>query len=548
MADDYLTAFDPDFVAQMDFVFFDQRGIGPVHGFDCPVAQKALDLAEPSLADPNGAIAITQAYATDCVAEYPTADLVPYVDTTQAIRDIEDFRLAIGAPKVWIYGESYGTQFAQQFATAFPASVKGVVLDGVVDLNLSVSGFYGSYTAASEEILTRVLAGCADIAGCAADMQGDAAAAYDALAAKLAAGPVPVDLHRADGSVTPLDLTLGSLQYNAFNALYGPDGRADFLRVLAAANRGDLLPMLQLSYSNLGIDPETGDGIPDPSWYPASYFTINCADYTEPGADAAARAAGILADAAAFAPNAPRLLDVFWIERMVCAYWPQQGPLDRPDQFAGGDYPTIILNGDADPITPIEQSYRIMDNLKNGYMVAMQGGPHVIWGRGLACPDQIVTALMIDGTLPEAPEQVCTQDLIAEYTRLTLTDPADAANPLAVAQALETELYQSLGLGNWEGEDPLTIGCNHGGSVTISLGPDDATAYSFATCAWWPGMVIDGTGLDIANGEPGDAFSLDLTISGDHQGQIAYRNNTFTEAWVISGTFDGAPIVSRHQG
>ena len=126
-----------------------------------------------------------------------------------------------------------------------------MVLDGVVDLNLSVSGFYSSYTAASEKILTRVLDAWADIAGCAADMQGDAAAPYDAQAAKLAAGPVPFDLHRADGSVASLDLTLGSLQYNAFNALYGPNGRADFLRVLAAANRGDLLPMLQLSYFNL---------------------------------------------------------------------------------------------------------------------------------------------------------------------------------------------------------------------------------------------------------------------------------------------------------
>lgn len=230
---------------------------------------------------------------------------------------------------------------------------------------------------------------------------------------------------------------------------------------------------------------------------------------------------------------------------MVCAYWPQQGLLARPAQFAGGDYPTIILNGDADPITPIEQSYRIMDNLQNGYMVAMQGGPHVIWGRGLACPDQIVADLMIDGTLHEAPEQVCTQHLIASYTRLTLTDPADAANPLAVAQALITELYQSLGLYNWQGQDPLTIGCNHGGRATISLGDNDATAYSFAACIWWPGIMIDGTGHDIATGEPGDAFSLDLTISRDHQGQIAYRSNTYTEAFVISGNYDGAPIDNR---
>lgn len=548
VADDYLSAYDPETIAQLDVVFFDQRGIGPVHGFSCPEAQKVFDLGEPTLDDPVATNAWAMAYATDCVAEFATTDLMPFVGSTQAIRDIEDFRIAIGAPKVWIYGESYGTQFAQQYATAFPASVRGVILDGVVDLNLSVSGFYGSYTIASEAILARVFDECADVPGCAADMQGDAAVAYDALAAKLRVAPIPVDLYRADGRVVPVDLTLGAMQYSAFSALYGDYGRAEFLRALAAANRQDYLPMVHLNYYNAGIDPETGNGIPDPSWYPASYFAINCTDYTEPGADPAARAAGILADAIAFAPNAPRLLDVFWIERMACAYWPQQGPAERPEQFAGGDYPTIILNGDADPITPISQSYAIMDNLKNGYLVAMQGGPHVIWGRGLACPDRIVAALLLDDILPSAPEQVCRQNLIAEYTPLTLLDPADAANALTVAQALETELSLSLGLGNWEGEDPLTIGCHHGGSVTISLGADDATAFDFAACVWWPGLAIDGAGLEIANDDAGDGLTLDLTISGDHQGQFAYHNDTYAEAWVISGTYDGAPIISRHQG
>ena len=547
VADDYLTAFDSDLIAQMDFVFFDQRGIGPVHGFSCPNATKIYDVAEFSLNDPAAANAQALSFVTDCTAELSSTELLPFVDSNQAIRDIEDFRIAIGVPKIWVYGESYGTQFAQQYATAFPASVSGVILDGVVDLNLSVSGFYGSYTAASEKILTRVLDGCADIAACAADMGGDASAAYDALAAKLTAAPVSVDYHKGDGMIAPLNLDLGLLQYNAFNALYGPYGRGDFLRALTAANRGDLLPMTLLGYSNLAIDPETGDGIPDPSWYPASYYAINCADYTEAGVDGPARAAGIIVDAKAFAPNAPRLLDAFWVERLICAYWPQQGPAERPAQFAGGDYPTIILNGDADPITPIEQSYRIFDNLKNGYLIGMQGGPHVIWGRGLDCPDKIVAALLVDGTLPAFPEQTCRQDLIDGYIPLTLRHAADAADALTVVQALETELSLSIGLANWDGEDPMTIGCNHGGNLTVGLGENDATEYAFAACAWWPGLVIDGAGVDVANGEAGDGLTLDLTISGDHQGDVAYHHDSDADAWVISGTYDNAPIIGRHQ-
>ena len=548
VADDYLSAFDPNLIAQMNFVFFDQRGIGPVHGFSCPEATKVYDIVEFSLANPAAANADALKFVTDCTAEMASNALLPFVDSNQAIRDIEDFRQAIGAPKVWIYGESYGTQFAQQYATAFPASVSGVILDGVVDLNLSVSGFYGSYTAASEKILTRVLDACANIAACAADMGGDGSAAYDTLAAKLIDAALVVDYHRADGTLTPLTLDLGLLQYNAFNALYGPYGRGEFLRALAAANRGDILPMALLGYSNLAIDPETGDAIPDPSWFPAAYYAINCADYTEPGADGPARAAGVIADAKAFAPNAPRLLDAFWVERMVCAYWPQQGAVERPEQFAGGDYPTIILNGDADPITPIEQSYRIFDNLKNGYMIGMQGGPHVIWGRGLDCPDQIVAALLLDGTLPNAPEQVCRQDLVAGYTPLTLRDTTDAADALTVVQALETELSMSIGLANWDAQTPLTLGCYHGGNMTVSLGKYDETVYEFAACAIWPGLVLDGTGMMVANDDAGDGLTLNLTISGSHQGQIAYQDNTFTGAWVLGGTYDGAPIVTRHHG
>ena len=66
-------------------------------------------------------------------------------------------------------------------------------------------------------------------------------------------------------------------------------------------------------------------------------------------------------------------------------------------------------------------SYSMLDHAKNAYLVAMESGPHVIWGRGLACPDEIVFGLLFDGTLPEAQEQVCAQELIGAYTPLTLT-------------------------------------------------------------------------------------------------------------------------------
>jgi hypothetical protein len=66
VADDYLSAYDSKLTENMDIVFFDQRGIGPDHGLACPKAQAIFDTAETSIKQPDVAIAIAKAYATDC--------------------------------------------------------------------------------------------------------------------------------------------------------------------------------------------------------------------------------------------------------------------------------------------------------------------------------------------------------------------------------------------------------------------------------------------------------------------------------------------------
>ena len=543
VADDYLAAFDQRLTKNMDIVFFDQRGVGPNHGMECPKAQGAFDMAEISVDHPDEAIATAKRFATDCTAELKSRDLVNYVDTDQAIRDLEAFRQKIGSPKVWIYGESYGTQFSQQYATAFPTAVNGVVLDGVVDLTLDFNGYYASYTESAEKILTRVLRACGEIPGCREDMHDDPTAAYDALAARVAKGAVEVDFPLADGSIVKRKLTSGMMDADAFYALYGPDDRATFLRALAAASRGQLLPMLRLAYSNLSVDPQSEKGMPDPSWFGAAYYAITCADYGEGPADGELAARQIIDQAKAFAPHAPRLLRSYFAERLACAFWPKRGPAERPKPYPGGEFPTLILNADTDPITPVTMSYSILDHAKNASIVVMKNGPHVIWGRGLPCPDEIVYGLMFDGTPPEAKEQVCEQDFIGTYTPLTLTEMSATAEPFRLARALETEIAQSPELSNWDGSDALSVGCDYGGSVEVSSA-EEGTAYTFSKCAWWPNVVLDGSGTQIDEGAENVGLTLDVSVSGVHQGQITYRHNTTTDAMTVTGLYDGKPVTT----
>jgi pimeloyl-ACP methyl ester carboxylesterase len=539
-ADSYLAAFDESLTQYTDIVFVDQRGTGPTHGLVCPKAQSVFDTSPAELSDPKAVIAAAKTYVSDCSVELDSDDILSFVNSDQAILDSEAFRQAIGAPKVWLYGESYGTQFVQAYATLFPQAVRGVILDGVVDLNLDAEGFYARYTLAAESLLNRTFAACELNAACKADMPGDPAKIYDDLAAKLSKSPIMVPMTLADGTTTQRPLTRGLFESNAFYALYSPGGRAQFLRVLAAAGRGNLGPMLQLGYSNAYIDPETQAGITDPGWYGAAYFAITCTDYDSGKGTPDERAAAILDEARAFAPSASRLLRSYYIERIVCAYWPFQGSATRPAQFAGGDYPTFILNGDGDPITPISMSYSILDNVKNGYGIFMQGGPHVIWGRGLACPDMILRDVLADGTLPTAREQHCVEDFVEDYKGLTLTDPTELANPTTVARAVETELYQNIPLGGWDGADALTVGCDHGGTLTATA-TDTGTGYIFAACQLWPGLAVTGAGTEVAMDEGSDGLTLTLAVSGAHRGDIVYTHSLETESWSLSGTWDGAP-------
>jgi pimeloyl-ACP methyl ester carboxylesterase len=524
----------------MDVVFVDQRGTGPVHGLSCPTAQAIFDRVTVAVDQTEAAKSAARSYVTDCTAELDRDDLLAFVNSDQAIRDSEAFRQAIGSPKVWLYGESYGTQFVQAYATLFPQAVKGVVLDGVVDLNLDAEGFYRRYVLASERILAETLASCAGIPDCAADMGGDAAQAYDMLAARLSQGALPLAFTKADGSEEMRELTLSILEANAFYALYSPEGRAGFLRVLAAAQRGNLVPMLQLGYSNLYIDPETQAGLEDPSWFSAAYYAITCTDYDSGPGTPEERANVILAEALAFAPEAPRLLRSYYMERLACAFWPHQGPPTRPAPYAGGDWPTLVLNGTADPITPASMAYSVFDTAQNAFSVTMNNGPHVIWGRGLACPDGMVYDLMIDGTLPGAREQQCKQDFLGKYTALTLTDPADRTDPVKVARAVYEELYQMVPLANWDTFDPLTVGCDHGGTVS-AVNDNSGTTYTFKDCQLWPELVINGTGAETNQGEDSDRMILTLKASGSQTGEIVYTYSIANEAWSITGTWNGQP-------
>jgi hypothetical protein len=183
----------------------------------------------------------------------------------------------------------------------------------------------------------------------------------------------------------------------------------------------------------------------------------------------------------------------------------------------------------------------VFDSARNAWSVTMNNGPHVIWGRGLACPDGMVYDLMIDGTLPSAREQQCKQEFLGRYTPLTLTDPAQMADPAEVARAVRIELSQNVALGSWDMVDPITVGCDYGGTVKAAPSYLAGATYTFDACRFWPDLSIDGTGVETNQGEDSDSMSLTLQVTGRHSGEIVYTYSIANEAWSIEGVWDNQP-------
>lgn len=118
---------------RFDFVMWDPRGVGRsgprLRG--C-VPSPPMDLPETGPVDWS---VVWTAYAEErgranraCFDANP--DAAPYLGTWQVARDLDALRVALGYDTWTYWGMSYGTRIAYTYATAFPDSLRAMVVDG----------------------------------------------------------------------------------------------------------------------------------------------------------------------------------------------------------------------------------------------------------------------------------------------------------------------------------------------------------------------------------------------------------------------------------
>lgn len=540
VADSYTSAFDPSIPEHFDIVFFDQRGVGLSGGLQCAEAAAAFYRSDWDASSPEGETALAsgaRTFAADCVEEMGDPALLPYLGTDQAIQDLEAFRLAMGDETLWLYGESYGTQFAQTYAAAYPQHLSALLLDGTVDLTLSGLEFYAQQAQAFNDVLVKTLQACNEDEACAADMGGDALEIYDSLARDLQTAPRSFTFPLPQGGSATRSFSFSDLENAAAGYMYSETSRMIFLRALAAhARDGDLAPMARVFYDSLGLDPQTEAAVVDPTYSDAVYYGVECQDYTYPGDSEEARLRAYLEAGDPLDSALEHFAPIFYGD-LPCVYWPNATrDAARPAPLTLPGVPTLVLGGTADPATPYQNGLDVFRRLDRGYHITETGGPHIIYGWGVSCVDDLVTQFLIEGEIPES-ETTCEGVVADDFVSLSPRSAAAFADPLDAFASLDDEIYYLPEYYYWDYATPTSVGCPFGGTLAFDV-TDTGESFRFDSCAFSDGFALSGDGT---YDDEASLFTIEATVSGLASGDLTYTREA---DWSLSlqGTYDGQEV------
>jgi pimeloyl-ACP methyl ester carboxylesterase len=536
-----MSRFDPRLNEHYDIVMVDPRGIGLSAGgynIDCP------NTVFPSIVNQIGVmteedkqtmVSQIQQFTESCLQDIDQS-VLPFFTTSQAVADLEAIFETFGLDKVWLYGESYGTQVVQRYATTYPDRVAGVILDGVVDLTLSGPEYYMKSVAYQDALKRRYLEACNADAQCANDFGGDAILALERLHEQLENAPVMVDFPLPNGQFESREFTREDL-FVATGFL-----STGVLRALAAAVQGDFVPLLRYRYLAWQENAQTNDVFPMNTDVlirdNVGYFMVDCSDYAFFEGTPEERAQAFVDAADALAIQFPLTTPRAMYTNLVCAFWPVSGSNERPTPFTGSNnYVTFILNGTDDLATPTSNGYDVFERVKTAFMITRRGGDHVIFGRGDACPDNIIMDYLVYSILPEEREILCTPRTAFDYEPV-MRDIPENITAEGLMELIVTEIVHMpeslLGVNT-------LVGCPQGGvmSITPQL---QGVSLSFADCGILGDVRITGTGMnDLFQATTGTLgnFRLDVFLAGSYEGYITYIHDYVNGILTWDGQING---------
>ncbi|WP_369173713.1 alpha/beta hydrolase [Streptomyces sp. R28] len=405
--------------AQYDVIGFDPRGVGKSKpALDCRPGHFAAVRrdAVPSTSQIERAnLARAKAFARACGKKY--GDVLPYIDTISAVRDMDRIRAALGARQINYFGYSYGTYLGAVYAKLFPERVRRAALDSVVD---PTGVWYDDNLAQDHAFNDRHRAFMAWIAkhdtvyrlgSDPAKIEAKWYATRAALARKAAGGKV--------GASELEDTYMPGGYYNG----YWPYLAEAFAAYVNGKNADSLVK----AYERFGAADASDD-----NGY-SIYTSVQCRDAAWPRDWRKWRT-----DNWAVYAKAPFMTwNNAWYNA-PCAFWPTK-PLPSVSVANDEVAPMLLFQATEDAATPYAGAVTVHRLLARSRLVVEQGGGnHGITLGGNACLDKHLAAYLADGTLPRGRG---TADAVCEAQ----PDPKPMSSKVASTSSRGAELHGLLG-------------------------------------------------------------------------------------------------------
>lgn len=374
-----------------DLVGFDPRGVGASSAVDCyddpddltdfiyevspnePGTEAWIDDLERSSAD----------FGAACLEH--TGELLGYVDTVSAARDLDLLRAVLGDTRLNYLGYSYGTLLGATYADLYPEKVGRLVLDGAIDPATTDFEVTATQAQGFESAMRAYLADCLTSAEC--PFTGDTVdAGMDELGRifeRLDASPLRAEDGRMLGS---------SAMFTAvILPLYSVDTWEYLGQLIADVKAGSAETAFFLAdaYYARNADGTFSDNSTE------SFIAINCLDYTSTSTRET------LADEAAeLAELAPVFGPRMSYGGTSCDEWPFEPTRDRQPIVAEGADPILVVGTTNDPATPYQWAVALADQLESGQLVTYDGEGHTAYNKSNACVNDAVDGYLIDGVVP----------------------------------------------------------------------------------------------------------------------------------------------------
>jgi pimeloyl-ACP methyl ester carboxylesterase len=361
-----------------DILLIDQRGTGGSNPLRCD-QQKNED--KSAVRD----IARGVAMVRQCLDYLRTYSDPQHYTTTDANRDLEAVRQALGAPLLNVIGISYGTRAAQQYAGHYPNAIRSVVLDSTVP-NALVLG--SEHARNLEAALRAEFALCTQNQRCSQNF-GDSYKTLYRLRDHLRGHPEEVAM-RDPNSFEPTRLTMSAPDLAGIVRiyLYSPLTASLLPLMLHEADHGNYEPLLgqkKLIADSLGAEISGG-----------MELSVLCSED---------------ADLLSARPeDADTLMGNAMVERIkeACSVWPTGGrPADFHNPWTSAA-PVLVLAGQYDPVTPPGYGEEVVKTLSHSRLLLVRGQGHSVIGAG--CMPKLVSQF-IDDLQPSKLDAGCLEEL-----------------------------------------------------------------------------------------------------------------------------------------